>query len=132
MDAVKFLKEKTRLCNSVSDCAVCPLNVHCTPFGDPEKAVATIEEWSKANPEMFRVGDIVERKITNTETEEAIVLVPKTPTGKCVLLMKGYSCPQYCSISEWKRIESDLGNNSEQVRKFVTMAAEAMRKEEYK
>ena len=62
MDAVKFLKEKKRMCDRYYpvDCDGCPLKpvpedggyASCEQFTeeDPEEVVLNVEEWSKQNP----------------------------------------------------------------------------------
>ena len=62
MDAVKFLKEKKRMCDRYydTDCVDCPLRpcpeyggyASCEQFAeeDPDEVVLNVEEWSKAHP----------------------------------------------------------------------------------
>lgn len=62
MDAVKFLKEKNRMCDRYysNDCKRCPLQpapedggyASCKQFEeeDPDEVVLNVEEWSKENP----------------------------------------------------------------------------------
>ena len=55
MDAVKFIKERQRLCDWNDTCAECPLRN--SPCGidhivDPELYVSLIEKWSEENPEV--------------------------------------------------------------------------------
>lgn len=56
MDAVKYLRERERMCGSYIDCIGCPLdNIGCALDNQrvrieesyPEKAVAIVEKWSK-------------------------------------------------------------------------------------
>lgn len=53
MDALEFLKERKRMCNSYSGCCDCPLrSIHCvinhaTSDEDHERIVAAVEQWSK-------------------------------------------------------------------------------------
>lgn len=57
MDALEFLKEKKRMCNSYSDtyncCGDCPLLEICcvinnvTPDEDLKKMITIVEQWSK-------------------------------------------------------------------------------------
>lgn len=57
MDAVKYLKEAARMCDSIKDCSNCPLNdvkatIPCKTSNasleqeSPEEAVAIVEKWS--------------------------------------------------------------------------------------
>ena len=63
MDAVKFLQERARMCNSFSpDCEGCrvdeekPVMSECYMwmFENPERAVKIVEEWSSAHPRKTR------------------------------------------------------------------------------
>ncbi|WP_418703797.1 hypothetical protein [Anaerotignum faecicola] len=63
MDAVKFLKERKRMCKSLGEsCTGCMINIkkrelRCFQFCEkyPEKAVAIVEEWTKEHPEETRL-----------------------------------------------------------------------------
>lgn len=74
MDAVKFLKEIERMCDSYmnnpysrGDCDECPfsLNKDTCLVGDmchePEKAVEIIEQWSKEHPRKTYKDDFIEK-----------------------------------------------------------------------
>ena len=53
MDAVKFIKEKTRMCETVVNCDKCPIHDvnNCVPDSDNvEEIVDIVEMWSKENP----------------------------------------------------------------------------------
>lgn len=58
MDAVEYLKELRRMCDTLNDDASCrcgwcefsKAGVDCTEPDDPEEAVHIVEEWSKAHP----------------------------------------------------------------------------------
>ena len=56
MDALEFLMEHKRMCNSYSGCCDCPLrSIHCvinhaTSDEDHERIVAAVEQWSKEHP----------------------------------------------------------------------------------
>ena len=55
MDAVKFIKERNRMCQSLHSCDKCPLvampckNIECMT-NKIEEIVSIIEEWSKEHP----------------------------------------------------------------------------------
>lgn len=66
MDAVNFLKEFKRMCQSYQRCAICPLNdTECCamlPFYDiGEDIVRIVEQWSKDHPKKTRKKDFLER-----------------------------------------------------------------------
>lgn len=57
MDAVKYLKEKVRMCKTVGErCDNCPVYLNegklcgSTEKNDPETLVDIVETWSKENP----------------------------------------------------------------------------------
>lgn len=55
MDAVEFLKERSRMCEMYGKCECCELvrgGCNCMPYetGNPEKVVEIVEKWSKDNP----------------------------------------------------------------------------------
>ena len=64
MDALEFLKEKKRMCDSYSDlhncCGDCPLLESCcvinnvTPDKDLKKMITAVENWSKEHPRKTR------------------------------------------------------------------------------
>ena len=66
MDAVTFVKEKQRMCNSFGDICEkqCPLRKLCggciidDPDAEPEDVVSAVEKWSKEHP-LVTNGDMV-------------------------------------------------------------------------
>lgn len=66
MDAVKFLKEKRRMCNNHFTCDSCPvmikLNRSCIQVGVEiyEDLIEIVEEWSRKNPEEMGKKYIIE------------------------------------------------------------------------
>nr|DAH42632.1 MAG TPA: hypothetical protein [Caudoviricetes sp.] len=69
MDAVKFLQERARMCNSFSpDCEGCrvdeakPVMSECClwMFENPERAVKIVEKWSAAHPRKTRQSVFLE------------------------------------------------------------------------
>lgn len=70
MDAVKFLQERARMCNSFSpDCEGCrvdeekPVISECYRwmFENPERAVKIVEEWAKEHPRKTRQSVFLEQ-----------------------------------------------------------------------
>lgn len=76
MDAVEFLKEKNRMCNSFDDCCkdkeshtfFCELHIKlnetretCAEYikNHPEEAVVIVEKWSKAHPRKTRQSEFL-------------------------------------------------------------------------
>ena len=72
MDAVKFLKERKRMCHFSGDtsCHGCPLYkergiFQCLQFQDlfPEQTVNIIEKWVKEHPRETRKDDFFEKSL---------------------------------------------------------------------
>ena len=70
MDAVKFLEERKRMCNSFSpDCEGCrvdeakPVMSECCQwvFENPERAVKIVEEWAATHPRKTRQSVFLEQ-----------------------------------------------------------------------
>lgn len=71
MDAVKFLKEKKRMCDlhtHAIGCDFCPLSMHNNEtgercrhhiFNNPEEAVVVVEKWSKEHPVETRQSEFL-------------------------------------------------------------------------
>jgi hypothetical protein len=58
MDAVKFIRERNRMCKHFRECAECPAHgVICGTIGelnDAERLVQIVEQWSAAHPRKTR------------------------------------------------------------------------------
>ena len=70
MDAVEFIKERNRMCNSFSpDCKGCcvdeakPVMDECFRWilDNPERAVQIVEEWSAAHPRKTRQSEFLKQ-----------------------------------------------------------------------
>lgn len=67
MDALEFLMERKRMCNSYSGCCDCPLrSIHCvinhaTSDEDHERIVTAVEQWSKEHPRKTRQSVFLEQ-----------------------------------------------------------------------
>lgn len=65
MDAVKFMKERNRMCKASSACAGCALHDKATGlcpkwcFENPEEAVAAVEKWAKEHPRKTRQSEFL-------------------------------------------------------------------------
>ena len=84
MDAVKFLKEKQRMCKSLEECNECGF-CECQDYCDdyawmcPEKSVSIVESWAEAHP-------------AKTRQSEFLKLFPNAPLRDGVLII----CPDGC------------------------------------
>lgn len=67
MDALEFLRERKRMCNSYKDCEDCPLEwaiciaSSTVPDGDYKRIVATVEQRSKEHPHKTRQSVFLEQ-----------------------------------------------------------------------
>lgn len=94
MDAVKFLQERARMCNSFStDCEGCrvdeakPVMSECYRwmFENPERAVKIVEEWSAAHPRKTRQSVFLEQ-YPEAEIDDKrgdLMLCPKRVSTDC-------------------------------------------------
>ena len=95
MDALEFLKERKRMCNSYKSCDSCPLaEGHCvinhvTSDEDCKRIVAAVEQWSKEHPRKTRQSVFLE------QWPDAIIspdgLLEVAPCQLCVGLTHGKS-----------------------------------------
>ena len=67
MDAVKFIKEYSRLCNTYKNCTKCPFRKNsCSTdcewtLGFEEEIVAIVERWSQTHPQKTMMDDFFEK-----------------------------------------------------------------------
>lgn len=79
MDALEFVKERKRMCNSFKMCLSCPLsNDHCmigdTDSEDDDKQIiAAVEKWSKEHPAKTRQSEML-KLFPNTQLNECDVI----------------------------------------------------------
>ena len=67
MDALEFLKERRRMCNSYRGCEGCPLEdgkcvvSDVAPDEDYKRIIAAVEQWSKEHPRKTRQSVFLEQ-----------------------------------------------------------------------
>ena len=93
MDALEFLRERKRMCNSYGNCEGCPLAEgrcivnHATSDEDCERIVTIVEQWSKEHHRKTRQSVFLE------QWPDAIIspdgLPEVAPCQLCVGLMHG-------------------------------------------
>nr|DAK92782.1 MAG TPA: hypothetical protein [Caudoviricetes sp.] len=88
MDAVKFLKEKQRMCKSFERCSKCVFaeqQYDCDDYAltCPEKSVSIVESWAKEHPAKTRQSELL-KMFPNAEIKENGVLA---------------ICPSHCDKS---------------------------------
>ena len=113
MDAILFLKEYNRMCDSVRDCAACEFNKHMdvgisncrrTILENNELVVKIVEKWSRENPIKTLMDDFFE-KFPNAPKDER-----GFPSEACPFMLgydKGCQSPtpfadEYC-VKCWSR-----------------------------
>lgn len=101
MDAVKFLKEKERMCKKTDFCVNCPAyrenngyDVPCDEFMNeyPKEYVSCVEKWSAEHPVKTRQGEFL-KMFPNAQTlrNGALVVCPKVIDLEC-----GINCNRSC------------------------------------
>ena len=91
MDALEFLKERKRMCNSYKSCGGCPLaESHCvishlTSDEDCERIIATVEQWSKEHPRKTRQSVFLEQwpEARIDKTTGVLTICPAELTKEC-------------------------------------------------
>lgn len=103
MDAVKFLQERARMCNSFSpDCEGCrvdeakPVMSECYQwmFENPERAVKIVEEWSAAHPRKTRQSVFLEQyPDAKLDAENILLICPAFVYGDKECIKR---CASFC------------------------------------
>ena len=106
MDAVKFIEERNRMCNSFSpDCEGClvdeekPVMDECFRWmlENPERAVKIVEKWSAANPRKTRQSVFLEQYPEADLSTGTVNVCPNSLyEGKC-------DCARYQNCLSCKR-----------------------------
>lgn len=95
MDAIKFIKEKARMCDTYKGCIGCPIDeakgdrLACGWWVNDhiEEAVAIVEKWSEEHPQKTLKDDFLEKypKAEMYSTEEPYLCVMKLyGTDRCL------------------------------------------------
>ena len=106
MDAISFIKERGRMCQSMEYCDECPAHIdgECYVGGilevrNPEKQVSIVEEWSFMNPIKTRQLEYLKMfPNAKLDNDNVLILCPRNVSGM-------ESCPvgrdgsvEWCSI----------------------------------
>lgn len=85
MDALKFLKERNRMCHFFVMCKDCPLKeipcgiISSSPSDvDYEKVIAIVEQWSASHPRKTRQSVFLEQWPNASVNEDGVLFCPKT------------------------------------------------------
>ena len=98
MDAVKFIKEYSRLCNTYKNCTKCPFRENpcgtdCEwTLGLEEEIVSTVEQWSQSHPQKTMMQDFFEK-------------FPNAPKAKDGMPRM---CPEDCGYKESNEYCDDI------------------------
>ena len=112
MEALEFLRERKRMCNSYKNCDGCPLaESYCiigpvTSDEDCERTIATVEKWSKERPRKTRQSVFLEQyPEARIEDDGVLQIYPclisashRNARGNCVTM--GRKCPD-CRREFW-------------------------------
>ena len=101
MDAIKFLEEYKRMCDSFENCSGCSLLTEdCDNFKNPEfvkKAVPAVEEWSAAHPLKTRQSVFLEQYPNARIDSQAVIYVcPADAYGDKVCPKNGENVHMRC------------------------------------
>ena len=86
MDAVKFLKEKKRMCGKYINCDDCPMNpennkhgIGCSHLEEeyPEETVDIVEKWSAEHPVKTRQSKFLKAYPNADVTEGVLFICPR-------------------------------------------------------
>lgn len=108
MEALEFLKERKRMCNSYDGCKGCPFDdskcvIESTISDeDVKRIVATVEQWSKEHPRKTRQSVFLEQYPEARIGDDGVLQIypclisasHRNPRGNCVTM--GRKCPDCC------------------------------------
>lgn len=85
MDAVEFIKERDRMCNSIKSCSQCPMsdtmNYCDLDTEGPKKLVAFVEQRSQDHPRKTMMQDFFEKHPNAPKRRDG------TPVGICPVIV---------------------------------------------
>lgn len=105
MDAVKYIKEKQRMCNSFTLCKGCEVDYmlkampgSCINFfcENPEKAVSIVEKWADEHPAKTRQSEFLKMFPNAKRNGDYIDICPKIVDVKLVDQCKKYDHYDSC------------------------------------
>ena len=112
MDAVKYLKEAYRMCETIKNCTICPfkeykITVPCKFTSEsleqinPEKAVEIVEKWAEEHPAKTRQSEFLKMFPNVRLYGDQIDICPKTVDVKSNLCNE-YDCEcDKCKKDYW-------------------------------
>lgn len=105
MDALEFLKERKRMCNSYDLCGGCPLEGSPCNYGPnaPEEAyeriIVAVEQWSKEHPRKTRQSMFLEQwpDVRVDENTGVLTLCPAVLSKACRERCPTTLTPEICA-----------------------------------
>lgn len=89
MDAVKFIKERARMCDSLFGCEGCPANSQENGLGEcfvgikskyaPEQQIEIVDKWSKEHPRKTRQSVFLEQYPEAIVGDDGVLRVCPSP-----------------------------------------------------
>ena len=110
MDAVKYLKERDRMCSLNVGCLNCPIGIRNNKFGEPcrdfeknhpEDAVAIVEKWSSEHPAKTRQSEILKIIPDATIRNGILITKPCEVNAKIKDRCKKYDYCRDCRKDYW-------------------------------
>lgn len=110
MDAIKFLKEKKRMCTLMVGCLNCPISILNNKFGEPcrdfeknhpEDAVAIVGKWSAEHPVKTRQSEFLKIVPDATIRNGILKLKPCEVNEEIKARCKEYDYCRDCRKEYW-------------------------------
>lgn len=103
MDAIKFIKEKARMCEVYENCIGCPFDENeelgsCIRWvkEHPTEAVAIVEKWSEENSRKTLKDDFLERCPNAEMGNCATIICAKSIYGSSIVNCASYQTCDEC------------------------------------
>lgn len=115
MDALEFLKERKRMCNSYKGCGGCPLEgINCSigigmSDKECERIITAVEQWSKERPRKTRQSAFLKQYPNAPLDGGALVLCPRAVDFT-------YTCPiseKRCKVCRKQFWSQEVHNESD-------------------
>lgn len=110
MDALEFLKERKRMCDSYKSCEGCPFedskcSVIALLYDDEyERSVAIVEQWSKEHPRKTRQSVFLEQWPEAELTEDGVISIcPRAVSAAFRYKTGGCTSPKRPLCNECRR-----------------------------
>ena len=101
MDAVKYLGEAMRMCNSIESCEKCPFERNsepgekvcfpCKSYSEslertsPEKVIAIVEKWSDEHPRKTRQNEFLKMHPDTKKNSDGVLVIKPCHINKKIM-----------------------------------------------